>query len=59
MLAGARVKILAVDNSKFHKISFAKIGNLQDITTIVTDKKPEEEWLLKFAEYNVECIYPE
>lgn len=58
MLAGARVKVVAIDNSKFDKISFAKIGNLQDITTIVTDKKPEEEWLQKFAEYNVECIYP-
>jgi len=59
MLAGARVKVVAIDSSKFHKISFARIGNLQDITTIVTDKKPGEEWLKKFAEYNVECIYPE
>ena len=23
------------------------------------DVKPEDEWLEKFAEYNVECIYPE
>ncbi len=59
MLAGARVKIVAIDNSKFHQISFAKIGNLQDITMIVTDKKPEDKWLEKFAKYNVECIYPE
>lgn len=59
MLEGARVKILAIDNSKFDRFSFAKIGDLQDIDTIVTDKKPEERWLQKFAEYHVECIYPE
>lgn len=59
MLEASRVKILAVDNSKFHRISFAKIGDLRDITMIVTDVKPEDEWLQKFAEYNVECIYPE
>ena len=59
MLDAAKVKILAVDSSKFSKISFAKIGDLRDITTIVTDNKPEEEWLQKFAEYGVECIYPE
>lgn len=59
MLAGAKVKILAVDSSKFNRISFAKIGDLKDITVVVTDKKPEEEWFKKFAEYGVECIYPE
>lgn len=59
MLAGARVKILAVDHSKFNRISFARIGDLRDVTMIVTDEKPEDEWLQKFAEYNVECIYPE
>ena len=59
MLESARVKILAVDSSKFHRISFAKIGDLRDVTMIVTDVKPEDEWLQKFAEYNVECIYPE
>lgn len=59
MLESARGKILAIDSSKFEKVSFAKIGDLRDITTIVTDEKPEESWLKKFAEYNVECIYPE
>lgn len=59
MLSGAKVKILAVDHSKFGNISFAKIGDLRDITTVVTDQRPSEEWLLKFAEYGVECIYPE
>ena len=59
MLTGAKDKILAVDSSKFGRISFAKIGDLRDISTVVTDKKPEQEWLDKFAEYGVECIYSE
>ena len=59
MLSGAKDKILAVDSSKFGRISFAKIGDLRDISTVVTDKKPEQEWLDKFAEYGVECIYSE
>jgi len=59
MLESAKSKILAIDNSKLDKISFAKIGKLSDLDMIVTDVKPEEKWLQKFAEYNVECIYPE
>lgn len=59
MLSVAKKKILAVDNSKFDKIAFAKIGDLKDVSTIVTDKKPEEEWLQKFEELGVECIFPE
>lgn len=59
MLELARNKILAIDNSKLDKVSFAKIGDLRDITMVVTDVKPEDRWLQKFAEYNIECIYPE
>ena len=59
MLHAAKERILAVDYSKFGRFSFAKIGDLRDITTIVTDKKPEEHWLARFEEYGVECIYPE
>ena len=59
MLESARVKILAIDSSKFDRVSFAKIGDLRDVTTIVTDAKQEDKLLKKFKEYNFECIYPE
>lgn len=59
MLLNAKVKILAVDESKFDKISFAKIGDLRDIDIIVTDKRPDEKWDGPFEENHVECIFPE
>ena len=59
MLKAARERILAADVSKFEKSAFSTVGTLSDITTVVTDEQPGEEWLKKFGEYNVECIYPE
>ncbi len=59
MLSAAKERILAIDSSKFNRFSFAKIGDLRDITMIVTDKKPEAQWLSTFEKYGVECIYPE
>ena len=59
MLKAARERILAADVSKFEKSAFTTVGTLSDITTVVTDEQPGEEWLKKFGEYNVECIYPE
>ena len=59
MLQMAKKKVLAVDSSKFGKIAFAKIGDLKDVAAIVTDKKPEEEWLQRLEELGVECIFPE
>lgn len=59
MLEAAKEKILAVDNSKFDKISFAKIGDFRDLTMIVTDEEPDENWKRTLEEYKVECVYPE
>ena len=59
MLQMAKKKVLAGDSSKFGKIAFAKIGDLKDVAAIVTDKKPEEEWLQRLEELGVECIFPE
>lgn len=59
MLKAARERILAVDSSKFGKSAFITVGTLEDITAVVTDEHPGEEWLKKFEESGVECIYPE
>ncbi len=59
MLKAARERILAVDSSKFGKSAFITVGTLEDITAIVTDERPRDEWLEAFKEAGVECIYPE
>ena len=59
MLDVAIEKILAVDSTKFGERAFAQIGSLSDVTKIVTDKRPSDEWLQKFADEHIECIYPQ
>ena len=58
MLKAAKEKILAIDSSKFDKIAFTEIGSLSDITTVITDKKPESRWLQEFEKIGVKCVYP-
>ena len=53
MLNSANQKILAVDNSKFNKISFTKITDLSDIDILVTDKEIQEQWKQTFQSMNV------
>jgi DeoR/GlpR family transcriptional regulator of sugar metabolism len=59
MLEAAGKVYLAVDSSKFDKVAFSRICPLTRIDVVVTDKRPDERWLLYFEEYEIECIYPE
>ncbi len=58
MLERADCGILAVDGSKFGYTAFTKIGGLEGISMIITDKEPEDKWLTLFARYGVECVWP-
>lgn len=57
MLASAEEKILAIDSSKFDRISFTRIGDLKDLTMVVTDKNPGEQWLQVLRGAGVECVF--
>lgn len=50
-------KVLAVDSSKFDKISFVRVGDIADIDVVVTDKEPTARWIEHFSEKNVELLY--
>ncbi|MCI5699944.1 MAG: DeoR/GlpR family DNA-binding transcription regulator [Lachnospiraceae bacterium] len=50
--------ILAVDSSKFGTVSFSKIGDLDSVDTIITDKKPDQNLLDRFEEMGITCLYP-
>ena len=57
MFSSANKKILAIDSTKFDRISFTKIGDLKDIDMIITDKDPGEQWRAQFEKMGIECIY--
>lgn len=59
MLEAAKERILALDSSKFGTTAFMTVGKLKDITTVITDEKPEMKWLREFKRLGIECIYPE
>ena len=57
MLQAARVRILAVDSSKFGQVAFSQICEIGEINMVVTDEKPSDEWLAYFENNGIRCIY--
>lgn len=53
----AKKKILAVDHSKFDKISFTQVCDLSEIDMVVTDVEPTEAWKQAFASAGIELVY--
>jgi len=58
MMRSARQSILALDYSKFDKVSFVRIADLGDVQTIVTNREPSRQWLQLFERLNIRCLYP-
>ncbi len=59
MFKSAKTRIVAVDKTKFGKIAFSRIADLSDIDIVVTDEKPDDNWLKAFQEKGIKCVYPE
>ena len=57
MLVSTNKKILAIDHSKFDKISFTKIGDLSDIDVIVTDSLLNERWTKTLEKLNIQTMH--
>jgi DeoR/GlpR family transcriptional regulator of sugar metabolism len=57
MLDSSNMKILAVDNSKFDKISFTKIEELAALNVVVTDIEPNQNWKQALNSMNIESYY--
>ena len=58
MINSGKMRILVVDSTKFDQTAFSVAGQLRDIETVITDKKPSEKWLNHFSAHKIECIYP-
>ena len=59
ILSSAGKIYLAADSTKFGKVAFSKICSLSKVDVVVTDKKPDAEWMKTFKELGIECIYAE
>lgn len=46
MINSGKMRILVVDSTKFDQTAFSVAGQLRDIETVITDKKPSEKWLV-------------
>lgn len=56
-IGSAKNVILAVDHTKFNKISFVKLGSLDGVDIVVTDVEPTEKWKNFFEEKNIKLYY--
>ncbi len=59
MIRAAKEVILAMDGSKFDKVSVVQIAPLDALDRIITDQKPKEAWQKSFREHGVSCRYCE
>lgn len=57
MVEAADKVFLLVDSTKFNRISFVNMLKLEQVGTIFTDKKLNEEWEQLLSERNVELVY--
>lgn len=59
MMASSQKAILALDHTKFDKISFVRIADFKDISVVVTDRAPSREWQEFFERIQLPCRFPE
>jgi DeoR/GlpR family transcriptional regulator of sugar metabolism len=58
VVANALSTVLLVDHSKFGNASLFQIVDWGQITTVVTDRAPDDEWRQFFSARNITVIFP-
>lgn len=57
MIEQATRVILLVDHTKFEHKGFIKLTDFDRIDTIVTDRRPSDEWLKLFEDHQIQILY--
>ena len=57
IFGAASKKILAVDSTKFDKISFVRVCEADGVDVVVTDTEPSKQWLEYFEDKGIDLIY--
>jgi len=57
MIRAAKQTVLAVDGTKFDKISFVQAAPLDAVQTVVTNQRPNSQWIKQFQDLGIACLY--
>ena len=58
MMKSSKKAVLLCDHTKFDQVSFCKIGDLDLVQCIVTDRKPSRQWIQYAEKLGIQLIYP-
>ena len=59
LVAKSQKVILLADHTKFGQVAFAKLFDLDQVDIVVTDCRPSDEWVSRFAACHIDLLYPE
>lgn len=59
LVAKSQRVILLADHTKFGQVAFAKLFDLDQVDTVVTDRRPSDDWVEQFAARGIHLQYPE
>ena len=57
MIQGSQKVFLLVDHTKFGKLAFTKVFDLDQVDVVITDRQPGAEWVEWFAANNIQLLY--
>ena len=58
ILGAAKRKMLAVDHTKFGQTALVRICKTEELTHVITDVRPSDEWLDFLSAHGIACVYP-
>ncbi len=59
MISRSQKAVLLADHTKFGRMAFSKLFDIDKVSTVITDYKPSDEWIQLLAEKQIELLYPE
>lgn len=57
MIQCAAERIMLCDSTKFGRVGHVKLGNLEKISTIITDRMPDVKWKRLFDSFRIKIVY--
>lgn len=57
IFSSAAKRVLVIDSTKFDRIAFTKVCDVDELDVIVTDQKPDDRWVKYIEDKGTELIY--